>query len=68
MARQARGGRQFEIERLRVYGDTDPVRVGAPALQSDAETQRLESIYQQTLAALEELKKPLLHQAFSGAL
>jgi type I restriction enzyme S subunit len=33
-----------------------------------AETQRLESIYQQKLAALEELKKSLLHQAFSGAL
>ena len=32
------------------------------------ETQRLESIYQQKLAALEELKKSLLHQAFSGQL
>ena len=32
------------------------------------ETQRLESIYQQKLAALEELKKSLLHQAFTGAL
>ena len=34
----------------------------------DAETQRLESIYQQKLAALDELKKSLLHQAFSGKL
>lgn len=33
-----------------------------------AESQRLESIYQQKLAALAELKKSLLHQAFSGAL
>lgn len=33
-----------------------------------AETQRLESIYQHKLAALDELKKSLLHQAFSGAL
>ena len=33
-----------------------------------AETQRLESIYQQKLAALEELKKSLLHQAFTGEL
>ncbi len=33
-----------------------------------AETQRLESIYQQKLAALDELKKSLLHQAFSGKL
>lgn len=33
-----------------------------------AETQRLESIYQRKLAALDDLKKSLLHQAFSGAL
>jgi type I restriction enzyme S subunit len=32
------------------------------------ETQRLESIYQHKLAALGELKKSLLHQAFSGNL
>ena len=32
------------------------------------ESQRLESIYQQKLAALDELKKSLLHQAFSGSL
>jgi type I restriction enzyme S subunit len=32
------------------------------------ETQRLESIYQQKLAALEELKKSLLSQAFAGKL
>jgi type I restriction enzyme, S subunit len=34
----------------------------------DDETQRLESIYQQKLAALDKLKKSLLHQAFSGEL
>ena len=33
-----------------------------------AETQRLESICRQKLAALEALKKSLLHQAFSGQL
>lgn len=33
-----------------------------------AETQRLESLYQRKLAALEELKKSLLHQAFNGEL
>lgn len=33
-----------------------------------AETQRLESLYTQKLAALSELKKSLLHQAFSGQL
>ncbi len=32
------------------------------------ETQRLESLYQQKLTALDELKKSLLHRAFSGAL
>lgn len=32
------------------------------------ETQRLESHYRQKLAALEELKKSLLHRAFSGNL
>jgi type I restriction enzyme S subunit len=33
-----------------------------------AETQRLKSLYQRKLAALDELKKSLLHQAFSGML
>jgi type I restriction enzyme S subunit len=33
-----------------------------------AETRSLESIYQRKLTALEELKKSLLHQAFSGEL
>ncbi len=32
------------------------------------ETQRLEAIYRQKLATLDELKKSLLHQAFSGQL
>lgn len=32
------------------------------------ETQRLESLYQQKITALDELKKSLLHKAFSGAL
>ena len=32
------------------------------------ETKRLQSVYQQKLAAVNELKKSLLHQAFSGAL
>jgi type I restriction enzyme S subunit len=33
-----------------------------------AETQRLESIYQRKIAALDELKRSLLHRAFSGEL
>jgi type I restriction enzyme, S subunit len=32
------------------------------------ETQRLESIYQRKLTALDALKKSLLHQAFSESL
>jgi len=32
------------------------------------ETQRLASLYRQKLAALEALKKSLLHQAFTGQL
>jgi type I restriction enzyme, S subunit len=32
------------------------------------QTQHLESLYQRKIAALDELKKSLLHQAFSGAL
>jgi len=33
-----------------------------------AETRRLESLYQRKLAALDELKRSILHQAFTGAL
>jgi len=33
-----------------------------------SENQRLESLYQTKLDALDELKKSLLHQAFSGTL
>lgn len=36
--------------------------------QLNAQTQHLESLYQRKTAALDELKKSLLHQAFSGAL
>lgn len=43
-------------------------RVVATIDSLSEETQRLESIYQQKLAALGELKKSLLHQAFSGEL
>lgn len=53
--------------------------VSAPALNKqlevvwhleslEEETQRLEAIYQQKLAALDEFKKSLLHQAFTGQL
>lgn len=44
------------------------VRVSNKLDGLEQETQRLESLYQRKLAALDELKKSLLHQAFSGML
>lgn len=46
----------------------DQKRVVATIMELESETQRLESIYRQKLAALDDLKKSLLHQAFSGQL
>jgi type I restriction enzyme S subunit len=43
-------------------------RLVASVERVSEEVQELESIYQQKLAALEELKKSLMHEAFSGAL
>jgi type I restriction enzyme, S subunit len=43
-------------------------RIAATLEEISEETQRLESIYRQKLAALEALKKSLLHQAFTGKL
>ena len=47
---------------------TEQKRIVAKVDSIREETQRLESIYQRKLAALDELKKSLLHQAFSGQL
>ena len=60
-------------------GDLRKLKLAIPPLAEQAaltakfdelgkETQRLESIYQQKLAALDALKKSLLHRAFNGAL
>jgi type I restriction enzyme S subunit len=60
-------------------GDLRKIAVSFPSLREQdemtikleelsTETQRLESLYRQKLAALDELKKSLLHRAFSGAL
>ncbi|MFM9962472.1 MAG: restriction endonuclease subunit S [Planctomycetaceae bacterium] len=46
----------------------DQKRIAAKLDVLDRETQRLESLYQRKLAALDELKKSLLHRAFSGQL
>lgn len=40
----------------------------ATIMELESETQRLESIYQQKITALDDLKKSLLHQAFTGQL
>ena len=60
-----------EIREVRVafpsdLGEQDRVIAGLDDLHT--ETQRLQTLYQQKLAALDELKKSLLQQAFSGAL
>ncbi|MEO5957537.1 MAG: restriction endonuclease subunit S [Opitutaceae bacterium] len=46
----------------------EQVRIVAVLESFATETQRLASLYQQKLAALEALKKSLLHQAFTGQL
>ena len=51
------------------YPDTNTQVAIAKKLDAlEAETQRLARLYERKLAALEALKKSLLHQAFSGAL
>lgn len=72
------GGNGANIKSLN-QGTLSRIVVPFPSLSKQAEivrqledmqveTQRLESLYQKKLAALDELKKSLLHQAFSGAL
>ncbi len=58
--------REVHISFPRNLSEQDRVVADLDALSN--ETQRLESLYQRKLAALAELKKSLLHQAFSGAL
>jgi type I restriction enzyme S subunit len=43
-------------------------RVVATIMGLESETQRLGAIYKQKLTALDDIKKSLLHQAFTGAL
>jgi type I restriction enzyme S subunit len=70
------GAAQPQLPIKTLVNFTIPVPVSLKMQQSivttinklSAETQRLESIYRQKLIALEELKKSLLHQAFSGDL
>jgi restriction endonuclease S subunit len=57
--------RGFEVPRLPLAAQE---KVTAKLNSLASETQRFESLYQQKLTALDDLKKSLLHQAFSGAL
>jgi type I restriction enzyme S subunit len=56
----------IEISFPKTLAEQEQIVVKLDSLRE--ETQRLESIYQQKLAALEALKKSLLHQAFTGKL
>ena len=47
---------------------TEQKRIVSELASLDAETQRLAAIYQRKLAALDDLKKSLLHHAFTGQL
>jgi type I restriction enzyme S subunit len=58
----------FEHERFPFPPVPDQKRIVAKLDSLSEETQHLESVCQQKLAALEALKKSLLHEAFSGRL
>jgi type I restriction enzyme, S subunit len=58
----------FEHERFPFPPVAEQRRIVEKFDSLSEETQRLESLYQRKLTALDELKKSLLHQAFSGAL
>ena len=57
----------FEF-RVRLPSMEEQNELGGKLDELNEETQRLESLYQRKLSALDELKKSLLAQAFSGAL
>jgi type I restriction enzyme S subunit len=58
----------FENERFPFPSVTEQEQIVAKLDGLSEETQRLEGVYQQKLAALDALKKSLLHQAFTGKL
>lgn len=55
--------RNFQVPKTSI---SEQKSIVAKLDELSTETQRLESIYQQKLTALDELKKSILHQAFSG--
>ncbi len=58
----------FENERFPFPPVAEQMRIVATLDSLAAETQHLATLYERKLAALEELKKSLLHQAFTGQL
>ena len=58
----------FENQKFPFPGIAEQQRIVAHINEFSVETRRLETIFQQKLSALDDLKKSLLHQAFSGAL
>ncbi len=76
MARHVSGAAQPQLPiktlinfEIRVPNTLEEQReIVASVRELETETQRLESIYKQKLAALDELKKSMLHDAFRGAL
>ena len=58
----------FENERFPFPAVAEQRNIVAKLDDLSEETQRLETIYQRKLAALDDLKKSLLHQAFTGLL
>lgn len=58
----------FENERFPFPSVAEQRNIVSKLDDLSEETQRLETIYQRKLAALDDLKKSLLHQAFSGNL
>ncbi|MCS6302038.1 MAG: restriction endonuclease subunit S [Nitrospira sp.] len=73
MSNAAHGTLKIDMDELRnvqvpVPSPEEQQRIALKIDTLYAETQRLQSIYQQKLAALGELKKSLLHRAFNGEL
>lgn len=58
----------FENELFPFPSVTEQKQIVAKLDALSEDTQRLEALYQKKLAGLEELKKSLLHQAFTGEL
>ena len=67
-AQQNVSTKEIESVRISIPDATEQHRIVKCFDAFAEETQRLESLYQRKLAALDELKKSLLHRAFSGQL